>query len=234
MLDLPSGNALPSGPNALTAGLDLFWSMQPLLRFEQLLFLSLFSVKKVTSEWCQPGGKQGVGRAGGKVSEQHPAQKETRASQCIPSHLPPMLGGGISLASFPAVSASSSSPISQTPLPPLLAGVPLAISAPGQGRGWAWWQLSGKGSLLQLQSPSLQLSLLLFSHLYYVLPRWFCPSISISECWLLCLWSTDNWLGTVHPSINSSPIPHVATRSYVLNQPHGKIWSKSVTLYDLW
>ena len=165
MLDPPSGNALPSGPNGLTAGLELFWSIQMLLRFEEFLFLSLFSVKKVISEWCQLGGKRGVGRARGKVSEQHPAQKEKRegAPQCIPSHLPPMLGGRISPAPFPALSASSSSPHLPEASP---WQVQLRPSRPWVGgRGQAQQQRSGKGLscalCFQLQGPSLQLPLLL-------------------------------------------------------------------------
>lgn len=81
MLGPPLGKALPSGSSGLTAHLDLFWSIHMLLWFEQFLFLSLFSVKKIVSEWCQLVVKQEVGRAApcterdkGRGSSVHPLQ----------------------------------------------------------------------------------------------------------------------------------------------------------------
>lgn len=71
----PSSKALPSGLSGLTAGLDLFRSIQPLLQIEQFLFLSLFPVNKVIFEVCHLEEKWGVGKAREKVSEQHPRRK---------------------------------------------------------------------------------------------------------------------------------------------------------------
>jgi len=179
MLDPPSGTALPSGPSCSTAGLDLFWTIQTLLWFRQFLLLLLRSVKKVVSEWYQPGGKQGADRARGKVPEQHPAHKEKRegAPQRIPSHLQPMLRGGISPAPFPDVSASSSS-----------------LHLPGVVAGQEQWQHSSKGLSCPLCFTCRALPcnfhfslLILTMYCHPVLALLICPPISISECWLLCL-----------------------------------------------
>lgn len=119
-------------------------------------------------------------------------------------------------------------------LPP--AGAARAISPLGWGQGWAQRQRSSKGPSCALcfSCRALPCSFPFFPVLIFtmychtVLTLLICPSTLISECWLLCLGSTDDWLCTMHPSINSSPIPPVPTRSCVLNQPHE--WKSGVSL----
>lgn len=210
MLDPDSANTLTSGPNGLTVGLDLFWFIQTLLWFEQFLFLSLFFVKKVISELCQPGGKWGLNRARGKVSEQPPAQKETRegAPLCIPSYLPAMLGGGISPAPFPAVSAfcsslhvpeASSSRCSLGHLAPTW-GDKAGRSGSAAARGWA----ALSASAVAFPS-SLFLSLLCIVTLFW--PFWF-----VHLSWFLnagyCAWEVQMTGYILHiPWLTPLPFP---------------------------
>ena len=122
-----------------------------------------------------------------------------------------------------------------TPSPrSLLQQVQLGPSCPHVGgRVWARCQCSGKGlscalcfSCRALPCSFPFFSLLIFTiYCHTVLALLICPSILISESWLLCLGSTDDWLHTTHPSINSSPIPP---------HPHGLLCFESATWVKIW
>lgn len=120
-----------------------------------------------------------------------PAQKDTWEAlpQSVSSHIPPVLGGGISPAPFPAVSTFFSSPYLPEAFPWQVQLGPCGTQLGGRGQAQQGHGGKGLSCALCCSCRALPCS---FPFFFSSLPHYFGPFdlpvyISISECWLLRL-----------------------------------------------